>query len=157
VDAARTSPPPRPLTRSSLKPRLLFPPAAEAELVDEEAITDIEEQAQAGDSEMTDVAADTEEEHLTTPVNNVFTPFSPPTPTSARVTRGSASKLVAPEPIEYLPTDTKKGKKASPFDGWQRSKAGAAAGPVGKGKKREGDIIERNGGTDGKRVRSGAA
>lgn len=123
-------------------------------MADEEAITDIEEQVQVGDSEMTDVTADTEEEPLTTPVNNVFTPFSPPT--SGRATRGSAAKTVPPEPVEYHPSDTRKAKKTSPFDSWQRSKTGAGAGLIGKGKKREGDMIERNGGTDGKRVRSGA-
>jgi len=155
MDKARTSPRLRPFTRSSIKPRLLFPPTVESELVDEEAITDIEEQAQVGDSEMADLAADTEEEPLTTPVKHVFTPFSPPT--SGRATRGSASKHVPPEPVEFLPAGTRKAKKTSPFDSWQRSKAGAGAGPVGKGKKREGDVIERNGSTDGKRVRSGAA
>lgn len=155
VDAARTSPRLRPFTRSSIKPRLLFPPAVEAELVDEEAITDIDERAQAGDSEMTDVAADTEEEPLTTPVNNSFTPFSPPT--SGHATRGSATKRVTPEPVDYLPANAKKAKKTSPFDSWQRTKAGTGAGPLGKGKKREGDVIKQNGSTNGKRVRSGAA
>ena len=133
----------------------MFPPAAEVELVDEEAVTDIEEQGQVGDSEMTDMAADTEEEPLTTPVKKVFTPFSPPT--SGRATRGTATQCVPPEPVEYLPPHTKKAKKTSPFDSWQRSKAGVGAGPVTKGKKREGEDIERSDGSVGKRVRSGAA
>ncbi len=152
ITVAGTSPRLRPFTRSSIKPRLLFPPeeqhqarTAKAVLVDEEAITDIEEQV--GDSEMTDVTADTEEDPLVTPTKNTFTPASPPA--TGRATRGGAKRAAAPEPLEYLPTV----KKASPFDSWKRGKAGVGAVGMGKGKKREGDVIDRSGGTVGKKVK----
>ncbi len=154
--APDTSPHFRHFTRSSIKPRLLFPPAAKADLVDEEAITDIEELEPVADSEMTDAIVDTEEEPLLTPVKNTFVPASPPA--SGRTTR-STKKIVPPEPVESMPTDSRNRKKVSPFSSWQRSKAGviSGAGSAGKGKKREGDVMERDEGIVGKRVRSGAA
>ncbi|KAI9874622.1 MAG: hypothetical protein M1830_009545 [Pleopsidium flavum] len=155
ITAASTSPRLRPFTRSSIKPRLLFETeeqrqarTAKAVLVDEEAITDIEEQVEVGDSEMTDVAGDTDAESLVTPSKDTFTPASPPA--SGRVTRKSVKEAPAPEPVQYVRTGTKSVKKISPFDSWQRSKSGV--GLVGKGKKREGDVIERSE-TMGKRVK----
>ena len=125
----------RPLTRSSIKPRLLFPSQkqrAEREAADledeEEAPTDIEEQQQ----------------HVTTPVKHRV--FSPPTPpTTGHATR-SSTKQAPPEPVEAIPY---KGKKVSPFDGWTRKKAGtgggtpSSAGGGEKGRKREGEALEK--------------
>ena len=149
----------RPFTRSSIKPRLLFPTeeqrrARQAALdnPDEEAITDIEE-PHALDSEMTDIAPETEEETLVTPVKPTFSPASPPT--TGRTTRAATRKaaldsspLVGPEPVEVPRFAVKKGKKTSPFDGWQRTKSGGGGGgkgtSTGKGKKREGEAMERD-------------
>lgn len=75
-------------------------------------------------------------------------PASPPA--TGHVTRAISKKAavdsspLAPEPVEFAP----RGKKISPFDGWQRSKAG-----VGKSKKREGEVMERSGGM-GKKAKS---
>lgn len=135
-------------------------------MADEEATTDIEDHGQVFDSEMTDdVAADTEEEPVVTPVKEqAFIPASPPA--SGRATRQTTAKSSAPPPpgepagLEYPGLDAaRRGKKRSPFDSWQRSKPGAEAARdmMGKGKKREGEVMERNDGTTSKRVRSGAA
>ena len=159
-------------TRSSIKPRLLFPNAQqqrERQLADEEATTDIE---QADDSEMTDVATDeTEIEEqdgqVVTPVETTFTPATPPE--TGHATRSATKKAATGN--SPLMTDTdggveiKKGRR-SPFDGWARRKVGASASLTApKGKKRQGESIEKDDGLDGgvpvghtgnKRVRSGA-
>lgn len=145
--ATSTSPRLRPFTRSSIKPRLLFPTeaqrlareAAAPSLADEEAVTDIEE-APTQDSEMT------EEEPLLTPVKPVFAPVSPPT--TGRVTRASKKKETAQDINQFasgpvgMPNlfGVKKGGRLSPFDGWERTKPG-----FGKGKKREGGVLEKDG------------
>ncbi|KAL9119877.1 MAG: hypothetical protein Q9187_003568 [Circinaria calcarea] len=146
--ATSTSPRLRPFTRSSIKPRLLFPTEAQrlarepavSSVADEEAITDIEEAGPTQDSEMT------EEEPLLTPVKPNFTPASPPT--TGRVTRASKKKEIA-ENADRLASGpvgmpnqfrTKKGGRLSPFDGWERTKPG-----LGKGKKREGEALAREG------------
>lgn len=119
----------RPLTRSSIKPRLLFPTQKQqqeretADLDDEEATTDIEDP----------------EDHVTTPVKQtVFSPATPPT--TGHATRSSTKR--APEPVDTIPY---KGKKVSPFDGWARTKAGSgtATGAGGNGKKREAEPVEK--------------
>ena len=157
-----SSPPLRPFTRSSIKPRLLFPTEeqrrareAQAEIADEEAITDIEEHHLL-DSEMTDLAGDTEEEVVVTPVKPTFIPASPPT--SGRTTRAASRKAaldsspLAPEPVELPSSVAQNVKKRSPFDMWRRTKVGA--GGAGRGKKREGDVLERNGRAQAKKAKS---
>ena len=152
----------RPLTRSSIKPRLLFPitPKPEMEqpetgITDEEAVTDIED-PHAHDSDMTELAPETEEEALVTPVKPSFTPTSPPS--TSRATRASTKKAaldsspMGPEPAEAKPRFVvKHGRTASPFDSWRRTKASAASG--GKGKKREGESLEMEAG-ESKRAKS---
>ncbi|KAI1411134.1 hypothetical protein F5Y13DRAFT_166487 [Hypoxylon sp. FL1857] len=129
----------RPLTRSSIKPRLLFPAkgkaVAKATTEDEEAVTDIEDH----------VLRDTEEEEEEvleapatpaakvnekpkTPVAPRFAPASPPS--TVRATRAS-TRLQASE------TPVKQHKPRSPFDGWRRSKSRAAT----HGQKREGSPL----------------
>ena len=118
---------------------------------DEEAPTDIEE---VHDREMTDV----EEQEPITPVKStVFSPATPPT--TGHATRQATKKTALDrsfptspaEPVEAVPYALK-GKKVSPFDGWARTKAGT--GGVGKGKKREGEALEKGEGTLGsKKVR----
>ena len=142
----------RPLTRSSIKPRLLFPPKQTAPIVDdEEAPTDIENPQE---HEMTDPEDNTS---VTTPVKASI--FSPPTPpTTGHATRAITRKtafdlpLDPPEPVEAVSYE-RRGKKVSPFDGWARTKAGTSGGG-GKGKKREAEGMEKTEGVAGsKKVR----
>ncbi|KAI9789218.1 MAG: hypothetical protein M1833_002446 [Piccolia ochrophora] len=178
----------RPNTRSSIKPRLLFPTpqqeraqkdnkeslaASNASYLDptsaandeEEAITDIDDSAE--------LEQDLQQSNNTISVADPRTPdtpaFSPATPPSnARTTRASARNKSTPTDTSPLTTSdidmldspqrapAKRGKKVSPFDGWQRTKGGAATtASTARGKKREGDTIERSGGVINKRTRSG--
>ena len=144
-------------TRSSIKPRLLFPTKQQIQertlpiIDDEEAPTDIEDPQ---DHEMTDPE---NEKEIVTPVKASI--FSPPTPpTTGHATRAAMKKSAfdlpsgPPEPVEAVPYE-RRGKKVSPFDGWARTKAGTS-GPGGKGKKREGEAMEKTGGVAGsKKVR----
>ena len=151
------------MTRASVKPRLLFPHTSHIKTVesshniaDEEAVTDIENPQ---DSEMTDVAEDTEEGGVScvTPVKAIITPASPPL--TGHATRSATKKasecnnvsspLRAPEPITAI-SSRGKGKKRSPFDGWKRTKAGASVD--GKWKKREGGVLIKEG--SGKKAKS---
>lgn len=158
-DAEPSSPKLRPFTRSSIKPRLLFPTAAQrqershAAVEEEEAVTDIEELPPLpNDSEMTDLAPDTEEEALVTPVKDSFTaPTTPPTTGHATRSATRKAKLTSgpPEPVEESGAFGRTERKASPFDAWQRTKATASS--AAKGKKRDADVLERDDG--GKRAR----
>ena len=146
-------------TRSSVKPRLLFPTAQqqrERQLADEEAITDIEA---SHDSEMTDVATEeteTEEQQggtqvVTTPVKTSFTPATPPT--TVHATRAATKKGAEASPLDEGPVEVKKkGGRRSPFDAWARRKAGTSSGgapttaavAAGKGgRKRQGEALEK--------------
>ena len=142
----------RPLTRSSVKPRLLFPTKQpiheriENTADDEEAPTDIEE---AQDHEMTDPE---DEKQVTTPVKaSIFSPCTPPT--TGHATRAATKKAALdspsdlPEPVEAVPYE-RRGKKFSPFDRWVRTKPGTGGG-VGRGKKREGEAMDQNEGVAG--------
>lgn len=136
----------RPLTRSSIKPRLLFPTQQQrrerdaANIDDEEVTTDIEENP---DHDMTEP----EQQQVTTPVKQ--TTFSTTTPpATGHATRSftrkaalDSSPLGPPEPVEPIP-HARKGKKVSPFDGWARTKPSSANG--GKGKKRDAEHMERH-------------
>ena len=146
-----------PLTRSSIKPRILFPTKQQIDertrcaVDDEEAPTDIEDPQ---DHEMTETEG---ENQITTPVK--VPTVSPPTPpTTGHATRATARKVAlespsnTPEPAEAV-LYARRGKKVSPFDGWARTKAGTS-GVGGKGKKREGEAMEKTRGVAGsKRVR----
>ncbi|KAI0002612.1 hypothetical protein F4779DRAFT_129272 [Xylariaceae sp. FL0662B] len=133
----------RPMTRSSIKPRLLFPPQqkkgkaiADVATEDEEAVTDIEDHVTRG-------AGEDDVEAPATPVGMVntkvdtpeaprFAPASPPT--TARATR-TGNKLHADDSPMKRPA-----KPRSPFDGWRRSKS--RAGPTGQ--KRQGEALPRS-------------
>jgi hypothetical protein len=165
-----SSPRLRPFTRSSIKPRLLFPTAAQrqergmAANDEEEAMTDIEDLPPLpNDSEMTDLGPETEEEALITPVNQSFpAPATPPT--TGHATRAATktaelcgSSPVGPETV-YAPepVQRRRVKKRSPFDAWQRIKPSASV--PSKGRKREGDALERGMEESGsKRIRGGDA
>jgi len=146
-----------PLTRSSIKPRLLFPSQkqfsqnAEDE---EEAITDIEEQ-----SHEVSTPVEHTDSPILTPKAPKFAPASPPT--TARATRASkkADREISPVPIPSMVDEDQgstsaragraRGGKVSPFDSWQRTKGG----PVSQSKKREGEMLMKNGGEVSKRLR----
>ena len=144
-------------TRSSIKPRLLFPTKQQIQersvptIDDEEAPTDIEDPQ---DHEMTDPE---DEKEIVTPMKASI--FSPPTPpTTGHATRAATKKSTfdlpsdPPEPVDAVLYE-RRGKKVSPFDGWARTKAGMS-GAGGKGKKREGEAMEKTSGVAGsKKVR----
>lgn len=153
------------MTRSSLKPRLLFPTAEQTRAKeirshnteDEEADTDIEEPG-GGDS----TPVDQVEEFAATPKAPKFGPATPPT-----TTRATRSKKVDMSTSPADPTSDDESVstspmlrnhrsvpgKVSPFDQWQRVKRSKPA--AGKGKKREGDTLTRGTGTE-KKVRGAA-
>ena len=152
ANGERESPLIRPLTRSSIKPRLLFPPRQIGPIIDdEEAPTDIEDPQ---DLEMTDREDETD---VKTPVKASI--FSPPTPpTTGHATRAAMRKAAYDlpsdplEPVEAVSYE-RRGKKISPFDGWARTKAGTS-GSGGKGKKRGAEVMEKAEGVTGsKKVR----
>lgn len=124
----------RPFTRSSVKPRLLFPAADKDDSTianeDEEATTDIEDHVLAG-MEPSSPATPTElvDKAPGTPEAPRFAPASPPT--TARTTRFGAKKASETTP------KSKPASKRSPFDGWRRVKGGAQT----SGHKRPGDEL----------------
>lgn len=127
----------RPFTRSSLKPRLLFP--SEEQLRerdadahdDEEAMTDIEE-------ERIPLPPPKAAQNLATPVKKAsFTPATPPS--SHRAVRSASKKMSFMSTVEYAAMiDDQHGpssamsipqtrtKPISPFDTWQRTKPGVS-------------------------------
>ncbi|ETS78247.1 hypothetical protein PFICI_10309 [Pestalotiopsis fici W106-1] len=145
VDAQASSPlidrldrlgsPPRRITRSSIKPRLLFPAQekkkASHDTDEEEAATDIEDHANPNptiiepEEEQSQTPQEPQEKIVPdTPAAPRFAPASPPA--SARATRVS-KRLLAEE------TPAKRTGRRSPFDSWRRSKTGTAS----HGQKRE--------------------
>lgn len=129
----------RPMTRSSIKPRLLFPAKAKGKQVamttamedDEEAVTEIEDNipddAQEAKMEVPETPIQVTEEEVETPKAPRFAPASPPS--TGRATR-SADKLRGVD----------KANGPSPFDGWRRSKNRAPS----QGQKRGGDSLARS-------------
>ena len=154
----------RPLTRSAIKPRLLFPSEEQqrerergTDDVDEEAVTDIE----MGNVEIT---ANGTTEDLTTPVKDRFIHKPATPPSTTRATRMKKAPTSAPEesmtPIPEAEDEPEpmsvgtdesfasnmggRGKGRSPFDSWTRTKCG---------RKRAGEAVEE-GASAGKRTRS---
>ncbi|KAK0707482.1 hypothetical protein B0H67DRAFT_602799 [Lasiosphaeris hirsuta] len=115
----------RPLTRSAIKPRLLFPPKAEVpkiEIDDEEAVTDIEDHILAGAEENgPSTPMELVDDAPGTPDAPKFAPASPPT--TARATR--FGKFSDSTPVK--PKGTARGSKKSPFDGWRRNKSSSSS------------------------------
>lgn len=142
VDAQSSSPlvdrldrqgsPTRRLTRSSIKPRLLFPTQEKKKEIshdtdEEEAATDIEDHANPTivepvtepEEEQTQTPQEPQEKtEPDTPAAPRFAPASPPA--SARATRVSKRLLADETPI-------KRATRRSPFDSWRRSKTGTAS------------------------------
>jgi hypothetical protein len=166
----------RPFTRSSIKPRLLFPSEAQrqareaAEEADEEAETDIEDVPRFSPTKKRSGRAlepvEEPEPESITPVKARFEPTTPPS--TDRVKRISAKKAAIVETamttsasaqLEEVTSAPSTGSmsrprsRPGPFDGWARAKSGSAAKSVSKGTKREGDALVGDG---AKRTRSGA-
>lgn len=128
----------RPLTRSSIKPRVLFPTAQKPQsgsvssaTVDEEAATDIEDLADADENEnenenenetenhMTDVNMD--QPQVTPPAKStVTTPASPGA--TGRTLRSRSGRATSHQNDTPSGFEVKKEKRISPFDGWLRKK-----------------------------------
>ncbi|KAI5923399.1 hypothetical protein F4810DRAFT_205273 [Camillea tinctor] len=137
--------PHRPMTRSSVKPRLLFPPAgkgkapattattATSTIEDEEADTDIEDHVfnttHDDHLEVPETPVKAAHQKLDTPEAPRFGPTSPPS--TVRATRSTTKLLAEETPMKKM------GKPRSPFDGWRRSKSRAEP----HGQKREGELL----------------
>lgn len=132
LDAAVESRLHRPMTRSSIKPRLLFPQAtqepAPTNYDEEEAETDIEDQEPIPAKDEMDIE---HEEPSTpselgqapgTPVAPKFAPASmlASPPTTQRTTRHGTKSAEETTPMKPI-----RGGKRSPFDGWRRTKNGS--------------------------------
>ncbi|KAK0640949.1 hypothetical protein B0T16DRAFT_461075 [Cercophora newfieldiana] len=141
-EASSTESSPARMTRSSIQPRLLFPPKkAEPETLtdDEEAATEIEDNVLMHDAENDPTTPlDLVEEAPGTPKAPKFAPASPPT--TARTTR-FGKKSVETTPVKAGRLETPKevaGRgKRSPFDGWRRVKGGSEP----HAQKRQGDDL----------------
>ncbi|SPO05051.1 uncharacterized protein DNG_07736 [Cephalotrichum gorgonifer] len=110
------------MTRSSIKPRLLFPskPRSEAAIQEEEADTDIDDDANTRSAERTDgPQTPTVESKVSTPNAPGYSPVSPPD--TRRTTRTRDRKLDEGTPIKP------KGR-TSPFDSWPRVKSRSDSG-----------------------------
>lgn len=137
----RSGSPPRRITRSSMKPRLLFPreekPKLNLETDDEEAATDIEDHVLTDEvePETSKLEVETPEEMAgpDTPSAPRFAPASPPS--TAQATRVS-KRLIADD------TPAKRATRRSPFDAWRRSKSSASTA----GQKRVADTVLQNDG-----------
>ncbi|KAL2266092.1 hypothetical protein VTJ83DRAFT_5444 [Remersonia thermophila] len=146
LEGAVESPTKRHFTRSSIKPRLLFPTSSQEEddakdLVDEddeEAVTDIEDHVlaslQGDEAAKPETPADLIDEAApgTPPRAPRYAPASPPATT--RTTRFGSKKAAEPTPKPKPPA------KRSPFDSWRRVKGGAT-GAETSGLKRSGDEL----------------
>lgn len=139
----------RPLTRSSIKPRLLFPTSqqirakeARSQMTEdeEEAVTDID------DDHVMTTPMDHGDKAVATPKAPKFAPASPPT--TARATRSKdVDMLSSPRPVSEGGS-RKSSSSVSPFDSWQRIKRG---GPVNK--KRSGSPITPKARGSSKKIR----
>ncbi|KAI3324246.1 hypothetical protein HD806DRAFT_494514 [Xylariaceae sp. AK1471] len=136
----------RMMTRSSIKPRLLFQSktkgkratsaTATVEDVDEEAATDIEDHvlhnAEDAELEIPETPVYVAEDKAKTPDAPRFAPASPPS--TARATRSADKLRDGDTPMPKLT------KVPSPFDGWRRSKSRGTP----QGQKREGGFLAKS-------------
>jgi hypothetical protein len=139
----------RPLTRSSVKPRVLFPSAkprlaedTHSGITDTEATTDVDEHTSLSkpDVEVSGTpGADAKQGLPVTPTiqSTAATPSSPgATPRSLR-SRGGKNEVFDNATPSAVPS--KIPKRISPFDGWMRQKS--ASGKSRGSKKRESDTM----------------
>lgn len=152
----------RPLTRSAIKPRVLFPTTRSSARqqdhqneVDEEAATDIEDHAQDTDDAADQALDDGMELRESTPPVDTTAAMAPsPGATTARSLRPRAKR---DDEHETTPTISEpKRKRVSPFDGWLRKKQTPAATGT-KTKKREAEAVGSPSGPSTKRPRGRAA
>ncbi len=139
LEGAVESPTKRHFTRSSIKPRVLFPMAAADESFnmdeDEEAATDIEDHVLVTlDADKPQTPMDLIDEAPGTPEAPRFGPASPP-PT-VRATRFTSKKAADPK--------GKRPASGSPFDKWPRVKGGAGTGTKRSGEALAGDAPKRS-------------
>lgn len=130
----------RPLTRSSIKPRILFPSEAH-----EEAATDDDEHAVAKNELCTPP-----------PKSAVTTPASPGATMRLRsTTRFDKLQVDATPtgPVADIKKSDKK-KRGSPFDGWQRKKQSPDDATGAASKKREAGSVDSSGGPAVKKTRN---
>lgn len=119
---------------------------------DEEATTEIEDMPLT-DGDMTDLTHETEDEVLLTSVKpSSMVPTEPPT--TGRATRSAARNAIfTTTPLESVEevcsSGRPLGKRNSPFDSWHRAKVTALEAK--KGKKRQGEVLDIDGG--GKKMR----
>ena len=101
---------------------------------------------------MTDIATDeteVEEQNarVVTPVKTTFMPATPPETghaTRSTTKKGGLGSSPLSAELDGGGVAVRKGRR-SPFDGWARRKAGASASAaMGKGKKRQGELIEKS-------------
>ncbi|KAH7021036.1 uncharacterized protein B0I36DRAFT_333647 [Microdochium trichocladiopsis] len=137
LEAAADEETPRRLTRSAIKPRLLFPPRDKApatEEDDEEAVTDIEDNGvsflNAATMPHPETPAEAHEDNLKTPKAPRFAPASPPS--TIRTTRTTSKDLANESPLK------RPIKSGSPFDSWRVSKRTSGRTSL----KREGEPLE---------------
>lgn len=142
------TPPPR-FTRTSYKPRTLFPEAhKKGDTTDEEAITDIEHPEKHGiDKSIAKLAG--------TPTKKRF--YATP-PTTARTTRSTAKRPVGggdttsePDKLSTSLFTVIKGKRTSPFNEWARMKGEGGPTPGEKKKRKSDQTLTRK---EAKRVKS---
>lgn len=157
-----SSPSVRPLTRSSIKPRVLFPSANDrarreepVEDSDEEAATDIEGHAFA--SEVADDLDNADVEIHQRPITPEANHGSEP-PSSPGATIRSLRPRTKREDLaqSQTPTICETKKRASPFDGWLRKKQ-TPAGAAVKPKKRDAEAANSPGGPATKKTRGNRA
>lgn len=129
----------QPLSRSSIKPRLLFPQEKSTEaLEEEEATTDIEDNVKADTRKAPATPSKTKSSQVETPEAPRFAPISPPD--SKRATRSTNR-------VAELATPSKSKGRKSPFDSWPRIKD-----PRGQAStKRVGEVLDQ---TPAKRTRA---
>ncbi|UNI18242.1 hypothetical protein JDV02_004521 [Purpureocillium takamizusanense] len=115
----------RPLTRSSVKPRLLFPSkkSDENDVEDEEAVTDVEDMLMSDEAAAPQTPQKSSEVPAKTPEAPKYAPVSPP---DTRRTTRSTNKLSPETPMK------KKSGRRSPFDAWPRTKEAASSSSAPK-------------------------
>jgi hypothetical protein len=149
--------PSRRLTRSTLKPRILFPTdeqirareAAAAEEADEEAVTDIEAPCPtAVKADASAPSAGNRKRSSAGPAAGFRTPSPPPTAPDGTLTAGAEEPA---KPTNKYLEKPKSGRSVSPFDRWSRVKpVESVGGAKGATAKRRGSPLEKS----EKRVRS---
>ncbi|KAL3962565.1 hypothetical protein ACCO45_004088 [Purpureocillium lilacinum] len=115
----------RPLTRSSVKPRLLFPSKKtdENDVEDEEAVTDVEDMFMSDEPAVPQTPQKSSAVPAKTPEAPKYAPVSPP---DTRRTTRSTNKLAPETPMK------KKSGRRSPFDAWPRTKEAASSSSAPK-------------------------